>query len=260
MYLYESGSNNASTVLFLHGAGGGGWMWQQQMKALSDYHCLAPDLPEHGHSSLETPFRRSTVVHDIATIIRTRTHEGSAHIIGLSLGGQITIELLKQYPEIVKSAVISGALVRPISFARILSPLVQIGLRCYEPVKSSHLCIKVSMKAFTIPAIYENSFREDILLLKPDSFTRLLINVITYKLPSGLDRVTSPTLIVAGEKEYAVTRQSARDLIMAIDGAQGRTALRMKHNWNMQDPELFTQMVRSWIERKPLPHKLVPFS
>src|SRR5512137_2600894 len=100
MYLYESGSNNSSTVLFLHGAGGGAWMWQQQMKALSDYHCLAPDLPEHGYSSSESPFCMSTVVNDIATIIRSKAQEKKAHVIGLSLGGQITIELLKRYPEI----------------------------------------------------------------------------------------------------------------------------------------------------------------
>jgi pimeloyl-ACP methyl ester carboxylesterase len=259
MYLHESGSNNASTVLFLHGAGGSGWMWQQQMDALSDYHCLAPDLPEHGHSGSELPFNMNDVVRNIATLIRTKAYGGSANVIGLSLGGQITVELLKQYPDTVRRAVISGALVRPINFVRILSSVMRIILRCYEPVKSSDFWIKVNMKAYTIPAMYETNFREDIRLLKPASFTRLLTNVMTYKLPSGLERVTSPTLIVAGEKEYVITRQSVRDLVAAIPGAQGRIALRMKHNWNMQDPELFTHMVRSWIEQKPLPQELVPF-
>lgn len=235
-------------------------MWQPQMDALSDYHCLAPDLPEHGQSSSELPFSLNDIVRNIASLIRTRAYGGSANVIGLSLGGQITIELLKQYPDTVKCAVISGALVRPISFARMLSPLMRIILRCYEPFKSSDFWIKINMKAFTIPAIYENNFREDIRLLKPDSFTRLLTDVISYKLPSGLERVTSPTLIVAGEKEYLITRQSVRDLVIAIPGAQGRIALGMKHNWNMQDPGFFTDMVRSWIEQKPLPHKLVPFS
>ncbi|MFC1905661.1 alpha/beta fold hydrolase [Chloroflexota bacterium] len=260
MYLHESGINNTSTVLFLHGAGGGGWMWQQQMDALDEYHCLAPDLPEHGQSVSEFPFEMNDVVRDIANLIRTKSYEGSADVIGLSLGGQITIELMNQYPDTIKHAIISGALARPINFVRMLSPLMRIILRCYEPVKSSDFSIKANMKAHTIPAIYERNFREDIRLLKSDSFARLLTNVMTYKLPSGLERVTSPTLVIAGEKEYTITRQSVKDLVAAIPGAQGRIARRMKHNWNMQDSRLFTCMVRSWIQHKPLPQELVPFS
>jgi pimeloyl-ACP methyl ester carboxylesterase len=259
MYLHESGSDKPSTIFFLHGAGGSGWMWQQQMNALNDYHCLAPDLPEHGLSS-EIPFDMNEVVSSIAALIRARARGGCADVIGLSLGGQLTIELLRRHPETVKHGIISGALVRPISLVKILCPLVKIILHCYEPFKSSYFSIKTNMHAYTIPAIYEKYFREDIRLLKPDSFTRLLTSVLTYRVPAELGKVISPTLIVAGEKEYAITRRSVRDLVAAIPGAQGKIALKMKHNWNMQNPELFSEMVRSWIEEKPLPHELVPFS
>ena len=47
---YESSDpSNAPTIIFLHGGGLGGWMWRYQVRAFEkQYHCLVPDLPEHG--------------------------------------------------------------------------------------------------------------------------------------------------------------------------------------------------------------------
>ena len=45
------GPEKAPTILFLHGGGISGWMWHNQVEALSaDYRCIVPDLPEHGKS------------------------------------------------------------------------------------------------------------------------------------------------------------------------------------------------------------------
>ncbi len=56
LYVNESGPASAPTVVFLHGGGGAGWMWQPQLEAFADYHCLVPDLPEHGRSAEVKPF------------------------------------------------------------------------------------------------------------------------------------------------------------------------------------------------------------
>jgi pimeloyl-ACP methyl ester carboxylesterase len=56
LYIQESGPATAPTVVFLHGGGGAGWMWQPQIEQLGDYHCLVPDLPEQGQSVNEKPF------------------------------------------------------------------------------------------------------------------------------------------------------------------------------------------------------------
>ncbi len=51
LYIHEAGAPDAPTVVFLHGLGLSGAMWQPQMERLMDFHCLAPDLPEHGKST-----------------------------------------------------------------------------------------------------------------------------------------------------------------------------------------------------------------
>ena len=45
LYVQETGTPGAPTVVFLHGVGTSGWMWEKQIAALTDFHCLNVDLP-----------------------------------------------------------------------------------------------------------------------------------------------------------------------------------------------------------------------
>ena len=52
LYVHEAGDSGAPPIVFLHGGGLSGRMWQPQLATLTDFHCLAPDLPEHGRVAL----------------------------------------------------------------------------------------------------------------------------------------------------------------------------------------------------------------
>ena len=57
LYTSVHGNPSHSSIVFLHGGGGAGWMWQPQVQALEkDYHLLVPDLPEQGRSADIKPF------------------------------------------------------------------------------------------------------------------------------------------------------------------------------------------------------------
>src|SRR5207248_7989301 len=52
LYVQEAGPADAPSIVFLHGLGISSVMWQPQIERFSHaYHCLAPDLPEHGKST-----------------------------------------------------------------------------------------------------------------------------------------------------------------------------------------------------------------
>ena len=83
----ECGPASAPTICFLHGGGVSGWMWHPQVEALQGtYHCLVPDLPEHGLSAAIQPFTIEDAAHRVTELIRERGHGGRAHVIGLSAG------------------------------------------------------------------------------------------------------------------------------------------------------------------------------
>lgn len=268
LFLQESGSSTAPTILFLHGGGGGGWMWDTQVEALNDYHCLVPDLAEQGNSVNEVPFSIQGSANQIAEIIRTKAHGGKAHIVGLSEGAQIGVALLSLAPELVDHAIISSALVRPMPGASLITPgLIRFSYRIsIPPFRNNDWWIRLNMKyAAGVPEAYYPQFKQTFQETTESGFTHVMIENQRFRLPAGLEKVHSPTLVVIGFGEYAAMRRSALDIAAAIPTAQayavhhtGKLALGEQHNWNMATPELFNETVRCWIEDRPLPGELLP--
>ncbi len=267
LYVQETGTSTAPTIVFLHGGGGGGWMWQPQVEALkSDYHLLVPDLPEHCNSAAVKPFSIADSVTRIVELIRTRAHGGKAHVVGLSEGAQITVALLAATPEVVDHAIISSALVRPIpGMTWFGAGTWSVSYRMIVPLNRYDWWIRLNMQSNGIPVRFLPEMRPTLNSLTPEAFAHVIVENQRFRLPAGLERVAAPTLVVAGQREYGVMRQSVKDVAAAIPGARGclvyhtrQLSLAEEHNWNMNAPELFTQMVRAWIENKPLSTELRP--
>lgn len=268
LHIQEQGPDSAPTIVFLHGGGGSGWMWQPQLDALREYHLLIPDLPEHGQSLNVKPFSIQGSASLLADVIRSRAHAGKAHVVGLSEGAQVTIALLASHAELIDHAVVSSALLRPIPGAGMMTPgLVAASVRWFvEPFKENDWWIRLNMKQSAgVPDAYYPQFKNDFQRMTGDQFAHVMIENQRFRMPQGLENVTVPTLVVAGKKEYSVMRQSVRDLAATMPNAKGflvshprKLSLAEEHNWNMTAPELFTNMIRAWINDQPLPTELQP--
>ena len=265
LYTSVHGDPAHPTILFLHGGGGGGWMWQPQVDLLKgDYHLLVPDLPEHGRSAEIKPFTISGSVELIAELIRTQARGGKAHVVGLSEGAQITVALLATAPELVDHAIISSALVLPIAGMGWFGAGAWAAMyRSIEPLNKYAWWARLNMRSTGIPGQYLQETLETYKTLTAQAFAHVIVENQKFRLPDGLEKVTAPTLVVAGRSEYKVIHQSVRDVAAAIPGAHAclmhranKMSLAEQHNWNMNAPELFTRTVRAWIEGQPLPSEL----
>lgn len=266
LHVQESGPAGAPTIVFLHRGGGAGWMWQPQVEHLDTYHCLVPDLPEQGQSLHLKPFTIAGSAERVADLIRTRAHGGRAHVVGLSEGAQITVALLASAPELVERAILSSALVRPIRGAGLMRPgLIAWSYRLsVAPFKNVGWWTRLNMKrAAGIPDEYYPQFNRTFGELTESGFTNVMVENQRFRVPRGLERVTAPTLIVVGRREYGAMRDSARDLAAAIPGSRAFEVVHARkmsvaevHNWNLTAPDLFTEMVRAWITDQPLPTAL----
>jgi len=119
------------------------------------------------------------------------------------------------------------------------------------------------MRSYGIPERFLPEMRETYKSLTADAFAHILVENQKFRLPAGLEKVTSPTLVVGGRKEYRVMLRSIKDFAAAIPGGRAclvhhtrKMSLAEEHNWSMSTPELFTRTVQAWIEDKPLPAEL----
>lgn len=254
LYVLETGPSTAPTLVFLHGGGVGGWMWEPQVSSLSsEYHCLVPDLPEQGKSWKIGPFSMSDAARRIADLIRTNAHSGKAHVIGLSLGAQTLVELLSRNPELVDHAIVNSASLHALPGMGLTKMLVKM----YSPFKNTELLIRANMKSLGVPEQYFPQFREETRQITTTALNRILTANANYRLPANLDKVTSPVLVVIGQKEYKVMYESARDLVGALPNAKGYIAQGRSHNWSLESPELYTQMIQAWLADQPLHPELL---
>ena len=101
---YES-SGSGPPVVLVHGfVGDGASTWGAQLSDLSDEFALvAWDAPGAGHSD-DPPdrFRISEYADCLAGFVRALGLDG-AHLVGLSLGGAMVLEVVRQHPELARS-------------------------------------------------------------------------------------------------------------------------------------------------------------
>lgn len=257
------GEGNPETIVFLHGGGTSGWSWRWQVEALEGaFHCLVPDLP--GHGSSDGVFSIAQAALEVRQLIQDRAHDAQAHVVGLSLGAQTATQLLALDPSVLRSAVLSGTSVRPAPgsgflSAAVLRPLTVATLVAYMPVRNARWLVRANMRSLGVPPEFEAEFAEDTRRLTLEGFVRVMDENLRFRIPDDLERAQVRVLIIVGERELRVMRESAHDLVRALPNSRGVMARGLGHNWSLEQPELFTQTVLAWVRGEPLPAGLKPF-
>lgn len=262
MYVREMGPADAPTLVLLHGGGVSGWIWQPIWQRLPQFHYLVPDLPEHGKSAAAGPFTIRDAAERIAELIATRAHGGRAHVVGLSLGGQVTTQLLATAPQCLQRVVLSGTAVRPaqaLAFAR--HPwgrrLLQGLITAYMPFRNLDWLLRANQRALGIPDDLTDEFRADTRRLTVDAFLRIVVDQSqAFRIPAGSTRANVPVLVMAGQKEDASIMESLRELVSTLPQAHGAIAPGLGHHWCLEAPGLFARTVQAWLSDQPLPLEL----
>ena len=253
LYYQETGARNGETLVFLHGGGLAGWIWEEQVKAFPDYHCLVPDLPEHGKSAGVQPFTLEDAASRVVDLVRERAPDGKAHLVGLALGAQVILQILATAPEVVRNALITGTLLQSTPHTESLQELLDYTLTDYKVVKDSRFLIKANMRMYNISKSHFDQFQESTRRIKADSMDRILQANLFFTLPPGLEKADIPVRVMMGEKDYKVIKESAGELIRAIPQSEAYLVPKRGHMWSMESPELFNQVLRSFINKEELP-------
>ncbi len=252
LYVHETGTPAAPSIVFLHGIGTSSWMWAKQTTSLPDFHCLSVDLPGHGRSNHERWVSMADTAQQIAAIIRVQATNAQAHVVGLSLGGHVALLLLEHHADVLDRVVISGVTAAPMP-NRWLLP-VQLWLTSAQMQRRSFA--ERQAQTMRIPPEMRAAFVENLAAMSMQAYRAIWREVVDYQVPASLQSVNVPTLITAGGRESSSITQAVQTISNLMPNAQGGLAPRLGHGWNLEDADLFNAMIRAWITAAPLPSRL----
>jgi pimeloyl-ACP methyl ester carboxylesterase len=192
-------------VLLLHGLGVDRRSWRLQRAALvGAYRVVSVDLRGHGDSSrVAESYAIPQLAADVAALIEALALPAT-HVVGLSLGGMVALQLAIDRPELVRSLVIinSGPSVRP----RTLREAAQLAARLVLTwtLGPAGLARPIARRLF--PAAGQEPLRRELeaqIAAQPRRSYRLLTHAIfTWSVEDRLGRIRCPVLVVCGDRDY----------------------------------------------------------
>jgi pimeloyl-ACP methyl ester carboxylesterase len=251
LFVRESGPVGAPAIVFLHGGEYSGRSWQPVVERMQQYRCLVPDLPHHGESSQWGPFEMGGVAVAVAELVRSRVGTGRVHVVGLSLGAQVGVQLLATEPKLVDRAVLCGTIVNALPGGRVTAPLLGLIARI-----SRSVTIRWNARHVGIPSAETEDHREDVRVMTGAQVAPIVVASAGFTLPEGLDQSESPTLFLTGSKEMRLVHRSAATLAQRMPNGVNRIAIGMLHDWPLRCPDLFSRTVDSWLNDTTLPPEI----
>jgi len=245
MRVMEFGQQTGPVILLLHGGGLSWWNYRAAARILAEqYHVVLPVLD--GHADSDAPF--TTIEDNAARLISYIDSRFGGQILalgGLSLGGQIAVEMLSQRQNICRYALLESALVKPMKLtAALIGPTFGMS---YGLIKQKWFA-KMQADYLGIPkALFDDYFRDTCKISKADMVAFLKANSI-YTIKPGLSETNAKVKIVAGSREQSNIRASAKLLHSAIPGSRMEILPGLRHgDLSLNKPEHYAQILTEWI-------------
>ena len=243
--MIEFGQQNPNVIMLLHGGGLSWWNYREVAVRLAEqYHVVLPVLD--GHADSDTPF--STIEENANRLISyIDTHfDGQVLALGgLSLGGQIAVEMLSQRKDICRYALLESVLVKPMKLTHaLIEPTFGMS---YGLIKQKWFA-KLQADFLGIPkALFDDYYRDTCAISKADMIAFLKANSI-YAIKSGLSETKAKVKIAAGAKEQKNMRDSAVLLNQAIPGSSMEILPELRHgDLSLNKPERYVKILTDWI-------------
>ena len=216
MKFHEFGDKNLPSILLIHGGGSSWWNYLRQARILSHkYYVILPTLNGHGEEYQKDYISTEDSAQEILNYVRQNCGGKIFAVGGVSLGGQIAMELLSLDSDIAEKAIIDGSLCIPQPrLARSCNLLVSLFGKLMFSKSACKLQLSIMNKIYpqlAYPDEIKNYFIEDL----PRTPIKTLVTIYktymgNYKLKNRISKSKAQALYIYGEKELNCVKESAR--------------------------------------------------
>jgi unsaturated rhamnogalacturonyl hydrolase len=257
--LYYEEAGRGAPIVLLHGHSFDRRMWDPQFAELArHYRVIRYDMRGYGLSSLPVEGKQFLHADDLHQLLQAM-HIPKAHLVGLSLGGFVTVDFMALHPEEVLSVVsCSGSIYsrpgpeQPITEAEIArrrTEIAQLQERGTAAFKEQWL------KSLLKSSGPEQASSEPLLRQMVEEWSmwqplhvepRVLLGQSLVPLLKA-HPVQVPLLLLAGQRESPARQQDNETLKQLVPGAQTAVLPNTGHVANLDNPAAFTQAVLQFI-------------
>ncbi|WP_270311396.1 alpha/beta fold hydrolase [Streptococcus infantarius] len=239
MKVVEVGQENQDVIVLLHGGGFSWWQYQAQMDLLCEnYHVVLPILD--GHAGSDADF---TSIEDNAKRLLDyidKTYGGSVFLIaGLSLGGQILLEMLALRKDICQYAIVESAAIIPDKLtAGLVAPLFSMSF----PLIKKKWFAKMQFCYLGIRAdLFEHYYGDTVKLSKQNLIAFIKASSL-YQVKKNLKNSLARVRIIVGEKETKKMHASARYLYDLLPDSRLEIKAGLAHGqYAINQPDLYVK-------------------
>ena len=260
LYYEQAGDHppEIALVVLLHGLGSSTRGWEFQIPVLAA-HCRVLAIDVRGHGQSDKPNQRYDIgemAADIAMLLESLGEE-PAHIVGLSLGGILALQLGAAHPERVRSLVLANSYAKlqlsgwrsqvgELQWARALQRAQALffnDMRLLGQVIADRLFPLPEQHELREAAIEEFAANPTLI------YHRMLLTTMRINLLDQLRKVQRPTLVVAGERDNTVPMVYKETLHAGIAGSRIEVVPDSGHATPLDQPDYFNRLVLDFIAR-----------
>ena len=251
---YEEQGAGPETILFAHGLLWSGRMFEQQVAALKDrYRCIRFDFRGQGRSEItQTGYDMDSLTEDAAALIEALDCK-PCHFLGLSMGGFVGLRLAIRQPQLLKSLLLLNTTADPEPkenlgrFKRMNFIARWLGIRW---VAGRVMPIMFGQKFLTDPGRVEERrhWHQSLLANHKIGTSRAVAGVYSrLGVADQLDRITVPTLIIAGEQDEATVPAKSERMQQRIQGSKLVVIKGAGHSSTIEEPQAVNRAVEDFL-------------
>lgn len=259
--VWEENLEKPFSVLFLHGHCTDKNFFNQQMNAdiLKSYHLIAIDLPGYGESSPPlTPLKTYSFpgfAEVVVELIQKLAIE-KLIIVGWSLGGHITLELISKIPQLA-GVLITGTPPIEVSLQGIQKGFKQLDpeiMACFGKKELTRDEAKLLAKVSGYNGSEEKEFLVNAILATDEGarflYPQSIINGVGRDQREIVAEWDKPIAVVAGEKDIAINYDYVRDEVQFKNIWRNKihTISNAGHAVMLDQPNMFNKLLRDFIE------------
>jgi len=245
-------SGKGEPLLFIHGLGSSHRDWELQVPVFSEhYEVITFDIRGHGQSDKPPgPYSMAMFAADTLELIKS-LGRGPVHVVGVSLGGMIALQLAVDAPEMVRSLVVANSYFE--GKIRTLKDRTEIwrrtlliklmGMRKLGQFLGSRLFPEPGQEQ--LRRIFTERWAEN----NKRSYVSSLQAVIGWSVVDKLHRINCPTLIIASDQDFMPVSVKEK-YVSKIENAELTVITNSRHATTVDQPERFNRVLMDFLSKR----------